>query len=436
MESSTPKFDWLTFDSAIGRGDRLALPRNLVYVAAGLVALVLAWMALAHVDKVVRANGRIIPVDRAQVIQHLEGGIVTSIPVREGQLVRPGDDLITISDVQANSQVGERRVKLAALQAQVARLQAEAEGRAFVNTDKTLDPASVDRQMQVYGARQDKLRQTLNILREQLEQRRHELQEGESRSVGLTREQAIARQQLALTARMFDRQAASKLELLEAESRVERFDTQVREYGSSIPRMRAAVREVEGKIAETSAQHRSEARGQLADALVELGRITEEISSGNDRLSRTVVKSPVAGVINRIFPTTIGGVVRAGDPVMEITPVSGHLTIEATISPQDRAEVHAGLPAVIRITAYDFSAYGSLRGRVREVSADTISDERGERHFRVRIDIDPESYAAFGHDIAPGMNATADIVMGSRTILQYVISPMTRFLTTALRDKK
>jgi adhesin transport system membrane fusion protein len=422
--------------AGLGRGDRLRTPVGLIQGVALVLLIALAWSLLAEVDRVVRATGRMIPSDRAQVLQHLEGGIVADILVREGQIVERGAELVLISDVQAQSQLGERNVRLNALRAQMARLEAEAQGQAGRARESGAMNPDVERELLVLAARRDKMDQTIRVLREQLEQRRQEIREAETRKRGLVKEHAIATQQLAVVNDMVGRQAASRLELLEAQSRVERFATQMQEVDASIPRTAAAIRELEGKIAEASAQFRSEARTRLAEVQVEADRLEEEINAGKDRLKRTAVRSPVRGVVNRIYTTTIGGVVRAGDAVVEITPLGDRLTIEASIAPQDRAEVNPGLPSVVRVSAYDYAVYGTLQGQVSEVSADTLADEKGLRYYRVRIEVDADSYARFGRELTPGMTVTADVVLGARTVFRYLVSPLTRAFDSAFKDRK
>jgi membrane fusion protein, adhesin transport system len=422
-------------EGGLGQHERLRLPLRLVRVVAVLMLLALVWMAFARVDRVVRATGRIVPSERAQVVQHLEGGIVAGILVREGQVVEKDSELVLISDVQAQSQVGERTVRLNALRAQLRRLQAEAQGGRAGSEGATSAP-DIEREMQLLAARRDRLEQGIRVLREQLEQRRQEIREAETRKRGLQKEHAIATQQLGLVNDMISRQAASRMELLEAQSRVERFASQMQDIDASIPKAQAAIRELEGKIAEATSQFRSEAHGKLSEVAVEIHRIEEEISAGKDRLKRRAVRSPVRGVVNRVYTSTVGGVVRAGDPLVEITPLDERVDIEAVLSPMDRAELRVGLPAVVRVSAYDYAIYGTLKGQVAELSADTLPDDKGQRYYRVRIAVDPESTRAFGRELTPGMTVSADVVFGERTVMQYVMSPMTRFLSGALRDRK
>jgi adhesin transport system membrane fusion protein len=415
--------------------DRLRLPSRLIVVVAAALALTLVWSAFAEVERVVRAPGRLVPTGRAQVVQHLEGGIVAGILVHEGQLVERDAELVSIADVQAQAQVGERTVRLNALRAQLRRLRLEAQGGAGRAAGGGADP-DANRELLVYAARREKMEQSIQVLQAQLEQKRQEIREAETTLRGRTREHAVAVQQLAVVSEMITRQAASRLELLEAQSRVERFKTQIQEIEASVPKIRSVIRELEGKISELGAQFRSEARSRLAEVEVEVNRLEEEINAGKDRLQRTAVRAPTRGVVNRLFTNTIGGVVRPGDPLVEITPLGDKLTLEASILPQDRAEVLQGLPAVIRVSAYDYATYGTLSGTVSDVSADTLPDENSGRYYRVRIDVDPESLKAFGRDLMPGMTASADIVLGKRTILAYVAGPLLRFRDLALRDRR
>lgn len=415
--------------------DRMPMPVRIIAAVLAVMLVACVWAAVAKVDRVVRASGRLVPADRAQVVQHLEGGIISGILVREGQIVERDAELILIADVQAQSQVGERTVRLNSLRAQLARLRAEAEGEDAPEAGAVRDP-DVERELLVLVARRDKMEQSIRVLHEQLDQRRQEIREAETGKGGLQREHAVAIQQLAVVKDMFARQAASRLELLDAQSRVERFTTQMQDIDASIPKLNGAIRELEGRISEMTAQFRSDARTRLAEVEVEMRRLEEEISAGNDRLERTAIRSPVRGVVNRLYTNTVGGVVRAGDPLVEITPLGERLMIEASITPQDRAEIIPGLPAVIRISAYDYATYGTLQGRVAEVSADTLADEKGERYYRVRISVEPGSLKNFGRELAPGMTASADVVLGQRTILRYLLSPLLRFRDEALRDRR
>jgi adhesin transport system membrane fusion protein len=217
---------------------------------------------------------------------------------------------------------------------------------------------------------------------------------------------------------------------------VQRLLTQIGDTESALPRLRSAIHEAEAKREEALARFRSEARGDLSTTQMDIDKTGEGLRAESDRVTRTDIRAPVNGIVNRIYINTIGGVVKAGEPIMELTPTDERVVIEAQVRPNDRAELRSGLPANIKVGAYDFGIYGVLRGRLTEVSADTLNDERGNRYYRVELAVDdiPSSYR--DNPIMPGMPVTADIVTGRRTVLQYVLSPLNRFSYDAFREPR
>ncbi|MFD2452645.1 HlyD family type I secretion periplasmic adaptor subunit [Ideonella paludis] len=328
----------LHFEQSLGQHRRLQLSRSLIWGVALSTVLLGAWMAVAEVDRVVHTQGRIIPSGKQQLVQHLEGGIVSKVFVKEGDTVQAGQSLIAVSDLLANSSRGEKRARLEGLLARAARLQAEAEGTRFAA------PAGVDasspamsNELDAFTARQAKLSQTLRVLDEQITQRRQELAEHEVRAKGLSGELEVARQQLSLVSAMHAKNAASQLELLEARAKHERLSTQIREAEAALPRLRAGAQELQARHAEVSAQFRSEARSGLSDTRIELERLQQELGAEDDRVRRTVINAPMAGTVNKVFFNTVGGVVKPGDTLMELTPSQSNVVIEARVSPASAA---------------------------------------------------------------------------------------------------
>ncbi len=410
----------------------------MIFAAFSVLTLGLVWMALAPVDRVVHAEGRVVPAGKAQIVQHLEGGIVSSLVVHEGSLVKKGDLLVVIGDTRADSQLGERMIKIASLQARAARLKAEAEGsgRPAFKPGSGYDESAQRSEQALFVARQQKLLQETEVFQEQVRQKTAEISESESRRQSLSAELEIARRQLSIITELVAKNAASKLEVLEAQGRVQRLLTQIGEAESALPRLRAAIHEAEAKRGEASARFRSEARAELSTVQMDIDSAEEGLRAESDRVTRTDIRTPVNGIVNRIYINTIGGVVKAGEPIMELTPTDERVVIEAQVRPNDRAELHSDLPANIKVGAYDFGIYGTLRGRLTEISADTVSDERGNRYYRVGLEVDtiPASYR--DNPIMPGMPVTADIVTGRRTVLQYVLSPLNRFSYDAFREPR
>lgn len=410
----------------------------MIILALSVLTLGVGWMALAQVDRVVHAEGRVVPAGKAQIVQHLEGGIVSSLVVHEGSLVKKGDLLVVIGDTRADSQLGERMIKIASLQARAARLRAEAEGsgRPAFKQGLEFDVSAQGAEQALFVARRQKLAQETEIFQEQVRQKTAEISESESRRKSLGAELDIARHQLSIITELVAKNAASKLEVLEAQGRVQRLLTQIGDAESALPRLRAAIHEAEAKRGEALARFRSEARAELSTVQMDIDSAGEGLRAESDRVTRTDIRAPVNGIVNRIYINTIGGVVKAGEPIMELTPTDERVVIEAQVRPNDRAELRSDLPANIKVGAYDFGIYGTLRGRLTEVSADTVSDERGNRYYRVGLEVDaiPSSYR--DNPIMPGMPVTADIVTGRRTVLQYVLSPLSRFSYDAFREPR
>lgn len=425
------------FESGLGAGRRARLPRSLIAVVAVLIVATFAWAALAGVDRVVRTPGRIVPSGKPQLIQHLEGGIVSRVYVREGDIVKSGAPLVAVSDLAATSTRGEKQARVNGLLARIARLRAEAEGAPrYVPPERLSAQApEVKAEADGFAARQARLRETTHVLQQQITQRRTEALEAETRRKGLMAEIEVARAQLQLVQNMVARGAGSQLELLDAQGRVQRLSTQVRESEAMLPRLEAASAELQARMAEVVAQFRSEARSSLADAEVELRRVAEDLKTDEDRVRRTVVSAPVDGTVNKVLATTVGGVVRPGETLLEITPAETGVVLETRADPAERGQLQVGQHARIRVAAFDYTMYGTLNARVSEISADSLGDERGERYFRVALEVDADSARAFGQALGPGMTVSADIVIGRRTVLQYLLSPLRGLADTALRDR-
>lgn len=223
--------------------------------------------------------------------------------------------------------------------------------------------------------------------------------------------------------------------MLDARAREERLTTQYHEALNSLPRLKASVAEANARVGDINARYKNETQTELTQVSAEILRIEAAVEGDVDRLSRTELVAPTAGYINRVYVTTIGGVVKPGEPLFEITPTDGMLTIEARVRPDDRASLMPGLPAKVKVGAYDFALYGALDASVVEVSADTMPDEQGQRYYRVLLQAQSPTGALSKEVILPGMTAKADIVLGQRRIISYFLSPLLRFSSEVLREK-
>lgn len=417
-----------------------ALPRSadrrlVLLMCAALLAL-LVWAALAPIDRIVRAQGRIVAAGRAQVVQHLEGGIVSEILVREGQTVVAGQTVIRLSAVLANSSVEQSQSRMQSLSAQQARLTAEAQGSGGITFSADVPQDVQTLESRAFQERLLRLSSEQSVLRQQVMQRQAELAEARARAQSLAAELALARQQASLMEGLLAKGAASQIELLDAQGRRERLNTQYADVFNAIPRLQSAIGETTARLNEATARFRAEARAELNQVSADLARIKAGAGGDTDRLSRTEVKAPVAGYVNRLHFNTIGGVIKPGDPLLEITPNQGPLAVEARVRPDDRAALRPGLPTRIMIGAYDYTVYGALQGHVVEVSADTLPDESGQRYYRVVVQTQAAQGRLRNEVILPGMTAHADVVLGQRSVLSYLLSPLLRFGSQAMREPR
>lgn len=398
---------------------------------------IVIWAGLAKVDVIVRTEGQIIPAGKSQIVQHLEGGIVRKILVQEGEVVAAGQPLMELSDVQARSNLGQDQSKIDALKGREARLLAELNGNSGIAFPRSIsDPNVIRVETAAWQARRAQLAEEVQMLQAQGAQKKNELVEINSKRQNLLDELELAKKQHQVIANLRKNNAASELEVLDAQTRIQRLKSQIAEAANAAPRLQAAQSESDSRVKEAVARFRADASSSLTQVREELQRLTHEIGTNVDRLNRNVVRSPVAGLINKLNITTIGAVVRPSEILLEITPSDQRIVIQTRSNPNDRANLRRGLPARVRIGAYDYSTYGTLAGSVTEVSADTLSDERGNRYYRVNIEVDVSTLMSSVRKqavLVPGMAASADIAVGKRTILSYILSPLLKFRDGAFR---
>jgi len=407
----------------------------LIALCGGVLAMVV-WAALAPVDRIVRAEGRIIASAHAQIVQHLEGGIVSEIMVRQGQPVKAGEILMRLSDVQANKDVQQGVARLQALLASQARLKAESTGIERVVFPDRVGQSYRQLEINSFQERAHRLNSERSVLQQQISQRQSELAEAQVRARNFATELELARKQSTLIGGLHQRDSASQLELYEAQSRTQRLISAYGEAVASIPRLNAATNEMKSRVAESTAKFRADAGAELSQISSEIEKIQYAVGGDSDRLARTEVRAPVNGFVNRLSFNTLGGVVKPGEPILEITPSEGPLAVEARVRPDDRAALRPGLKTRIMLSAYDYSVYGALNGRMTEVSADTLVDEKGVRYYRVIVEAEQASGALANEVIMPGMTARADIVLGQRSVLSYLLSPLLKFSSQALRESR
>lgn len=422
------------------RGPRIAalvLLITLLLMLAGAVV----WAQQAELDEVTAGVGQVIPSSEVQVVQNLEGGIVSEIMVRGGDTVEVGQVLLRIDDTSAAAGFKELRENYFGLLASVARLTAEVEEREELIFPEDVGgerPDLVASEQQLFLSRRSELTSAVRILEEQRAQRNGDLDEMRSRLKGLRRSYALVNEEYELTAPLLDRGMVSRVDVIRLERERADLLTDIRQTEIAIPNAQAAVSEAEQRIQERRTNAKSQALAELNDKKVRLASLVEQMRAREDRVVRTEVRAPVRGIVKAVNLTTVGGVVQPGEDLVEIVPVEDTLLVEARIKPSDIAFLHPGQEVKIKLTAYDFSIFGSLKGELEQISADTIEDERGEHFYHVRARTH-ETYLE-GKDgeslpIIPGMVAEVDILTGKKTVLQYLMKPFVKARHKAFRER-
>jgi len=400
----------------------LRTPRTARMLLAAALALLVAFITWAHfavLDEVKRGNGKVIPSRQIQVVQTLEGGIVQAILVQEGAIVKAAQPLMTIADTKFAAELGEIRERRAAIAARVARLQAEAGGRTslvFPDELREASPRSVESEQSVFDTRARKVAQEADVVAQQ-----------EAR---LTESLKLLTRELELTRKLYAQKVVPEIEML-------RLERQASE-------MRGQLAEAQSRIVNIRAAFQSQADEDLAKSRGDLAVLEENIKSAQDRVARTELRSPVHGIVNRLNVNTIGAVVQPGVNLMDIVPLDDSLLVEGRIRPQDIAFIRPEQAAVVKFTAYDSSVYGSLKGKVERISADTIVDEkspdraeRQENFYRVVVRTEKNHLGNSENQlpIIPGMVATVEVLTGSKTVLDYIVKPARMLRDEALRER-
>ncbi|MBK3455440.1 MULTISPECIES: HlyD family type I secretion periplasmic adaptor subunit [unclassified Pseudomonas] len=413
--------------------------RIIVWLTAGLIICALLWANFAVLDEVTMGEGKAIPSSKVQVIQNLEGGIVTQIYVREGQMVDKGDKLLQLDDTRFRSNKGESEVDRYALTAQVERLSAEAEGRPFKLSDEVIAkaPQVAEDERSLFEQRQRRLSSEQRTLSEQLRQKTQELAEFRSKQGQFSSSLALLQQEMNMSAPLVGTGAVSPVEILRLKRSAVEIRGSLNATTLAIPRAESAINEIKSKIDESVQTFRSEAAKELNEKRTDLSKITATSIAIDDRVSRTTVVSPVHGVIKQLKVNTIGGVVQPGSNMVEIVPLEDNLLIEAKVRPQDVAFLHPGQKAMVKFSAYDYTIYGGLAAKLELIGADTITDDKGNSFYLIQVRTDKNH---LGGDkkpllIIPGMVATVDIITGEKSVLDYLLKPVLKARTEAMRER-
>jgi adhesin transport system membrane fusion protein len=438
-----------TSDFAFANDVRAAIelqtPRTLslfVRVTAAFLLIGAVWAHFAVLDEVTRGTAKVIPSRQMQVVQSLEGGLVQAIEVREGDLVRAGQVLMRIDDTAFSSQFGEVKERRAALAARVARLEQEAkwDGQAALALPEGSEPEVARAgasERALFEARLRKLTQDLAILDEQIEQKARERDELGAQGKRLATNKPLLDRELAITRRLFSERVVPEIEMLRLDRQVADLAGQIAVNQVGFVRSEGAIREAQARRQGAIVAFRSTAEEDLTKSRSDLAVIEESIRAAQDRVRRTELRAPVRGIVNKIHVATLGAVVQPGMLLVDVVPLDDTLLVEGQVRPQDIGFIRQDQKAVVKITAYDSSAFGSLQGRVERISADTTVDQRGESFYRVIVRTEKNHLGKEAEPlpIIPGMVAQLEILTGQKSVLSYLLKPARLLRDEALRER-
>lgn len=386
------------------------------------------WASFTQIDEIARGTGDIIPSGENQMIQNLEGGIVEEILVNEGDEVKQDQILVKINNERSKSSFSSNSIKANALQAKIIRLRAESLGEEFKIDDELnkLVPELVANEKSLFLTNQEQLNSKLNSLREKLAQTKNQLEDAKTKRVHLKSSLDLIKQEVKMTKPMVVKGVRSKVDFL----KLQREENEIAQNYSSasldIPRLESALKEIQSTIDETLYLFQSDAKTKLNEAVAELRGLNANSTALEDQVNRTLVRSPMKGIVQKLYVHTLGGVIKPGENIVEVVPSDQTLLVEVKIKPSDIAFIYGGQKAIVKFTAYDFSIYGGLQGKVVLISPDTVKDDKGNTFYTVRIKTDKNyiAYAGKHLKIIPGMTVSVDIITGKKSVLDYILKPI------------
>lgn len=397
----------------------------------------LLWAAVAQLDEVTRGEGKVIPSKQVQVLQSIDGGLVSEILVHEGDVVQADQLLIKIDETRFVSSVKENRAQYLGLVARSARLKAMSDGKPFVPPPEVMKdaPEIVEQERQLYEAKRDEMNAAVSIARQQLAQRQQEQNEAQARRAQASQGYELTSKELSVTRPLINSGAVSEVELLRLERDVSRYRGERDMASAQITRLQAAISEAQRKIEEVELTFRNDAGKELSETNSKLSSLAEGSVALSDRVKQSSIRSPVKGTVKRLLINTVGGVVQPGKDMIEIVPLEDALLLEAKVQPRDIAFLRPGQPAMVKFTAYDFSVYGGLEGTLEHIGADTVMDDKGNAFYVVRVRTNKPGFGDANLPIIPGMVAEVDILTGKKSVLAYLLKPVLRAKSVAMTER-
>ncbi|GAO76778.1 HlyD family type I secretion periplasmic adaptor subunit [Sphingopyxis sp. C-1] len=402
----------------------------MVAAAAGFV-LFLLWASIARVDEVSRGQGRVIPSSKVQIIQSAEPSTIREILVRSGQTVQKGQLLVRLDNTTSQSELGQLETENARLAQRAARLAGEGSGAGCAGAD-------CGDEARLAEVRRSSLQSQLAALSAGVEQRRRDMGEAQATATSLESSLRLARQQVTMLEPLAAKGVVPQTELLTAQREVVDIQGRLAAARQAISRSQAAVREAGAEVSRARFDFQQEALNERSQLTTKMAVNQETIRGAEGRLARSEIRSPTRGVVNDLLVNTLGGYVNAGEKIMQIVPLGDKLLIETRVTPRDIAFIKVGDPANVKVTAYDFSIYGGLKGKVVRVSADSIYDEvERQAYFTVVVETTNSYLTSNGRrlPITPGMLCDVEIVTGKKSVLSYLLKPVLKVSGSALTER-
>jgi len=413
----------------------LRAKKILYWMIAALVALV-AWAGLTKIEEITRGEGRVIPSQQVQIIQSYDGGIVSELLVHEGSSVTKGQPLVKIDQTRAVSSLRENRSQYLSLLVRKSRLEALANDTEFKQDEEVKNeaPELYMQEYALYSASKAELRSQVAVLREQVKQRERELAETRAKLQQANDGLELTNQEIAVTRPLLASGAVSEVDMLRLDRDASKLRGERNQARAQVGRVQSAIVEARRKINEANSGFRNKIRTELSETTAKLNALTEASVALSDKVKQSVLKSPVNGTVSRLFFNTVGGVIQPGKEVMELVPADDTLVLETKIQPRDIAFVGLNQPAAVKLTAYDYTIYGTMEAKVISVAADSIVDEKGNAFYIVKIQTLKPS---LGKDlpIIPGMVAQVDIITGKKSVLSYLLKPVLKAKSYAFTER-
>lgn len=392
------------------------------------IIVFITWASFASIDEITRGQGKVIPYGQNQIIQHLEGGIVEDILVHEGDSVTKGEVLVKIKNLKNKSSSQANKMTYNELMAKKLRLEAEANEKPFpkVRVKSQELKHQIELAKKLYDSDMLEFKAQDRSLTQQIEQRKQELKEARARIKTLKVSLKYVQEEIAMTEPMVKEGVKSKVDFLKLKREANGIQNDIEAAQLSIPRLKSAIKEYQSKRIEAKQEFLKKAREELNKTVAEMERLKTQQIAYNDQIRRTTVKSPVDGIVQKLYVHTIGGVIKPGANLVEIVPTNDKLYLEIKIKPKDIAFIHPGAEAMVKISAYDFSIHGGLKGKVVNISPDTTTDKKGNTFYLIHIETEKNHLGTEEHPlkIIPGMVASVDIVTGKKTVMQYILKPI------------